>query len=378
MNRKAFIALCSVIFTTQIGMSIISPFRGIYAKKMGANELWLGVMAAGMPLAYTLLAPFAGWLSDRVGRKFMMIAGLTAYSLISLGYVFSPNFIVLIIVRIFHGAASATVGPVAQANVGDIVTKGKEGTFMNIFMMFMYMGMAAGPFMGGILSDTLGMDYAFYAMGGLSALSLLLLILLVPSAKAATAGRTAPGLGAMLTLAKDYRIGASTLHLFSRAILRQGVTFFLPIYATTSLGISNTEIGMVLSFFVFAEAVSQGLMGPIADRVNKGFLLLGGTAAAAALSFFLGNMRTTWTLLIILIPIAVTASLARAAASVYHVQVGRETGNVGASMGILNASQGAGGVVGPMLYGAVIQTFGLESMFITGGLAGAVVITVMI
>ncbi len=377
MNKKAFFALSSVIFTTQLGMNIISPFMAKYAESLGASAFWLGVMVSGMPLAFTLCAPFSGWISERFGRKAIMIAGLAAYTLISIGYVIAPNVAILTVIRILHGAASATVGPVAQAYVGDITPKGREGTYMNIFMMFMYLGMAAGPIMGGILNDNFGMNYAFYAMGALSALSLLFLVVFVPSIRSA-ASRQIPGLQSMLTVFSDNRIRASTLHLFSRAILRQGITAFLPLYAVNNLGLSATDIGLVLSIYVFVEAISQGVMGPIADRVNKGFLLIGGTLAAAILSFFLGNMRTEWALLAILVPVAFTTSLARAAASVFHIQVGRELDNVGASMGILNAAQGAGGAVGPVLYGAVTETFGLESMFLTGGIAGVIVIPLMV
>jgi DHA1 family multidrug resistance protein-like MFS transporter len=377
-HKKAFFALCSVIFTTQLGMSIVSPFMGIYAKTMGASAFCLGIMFSGMPLAFTLFAPVSGWLSDRYSRKSMMVAGLTAYTLISIGYNFSPNVIVLTLIRLFHGVAAAAVGPVAQAYVGDLTPKGREGTFMNIFMMFMYLGMAAGPIMGGLLNDHFGMKYAFYSMGGLSAFSLLFLIFFIPRIASTATAKKKPGLSSMMSVAKDYRIVASTLHLFSRAVLRQGITAFLPVYAVTSLGMSATDIGLVLSLYVFVEAVSQGVMGPIADRVNKGALLIGGTLASAILSFFLGNMRTQWTLLLILIPIAFTTSLARAVASVFHIQVGRESNNIGASMGILNASQGFGGAVGPMLYGAVTETFGLESMFLTGGLTGVIVIPFML
>jgi MFS family permease len=306
----------------------------------------------------------------------MMVVGLTAYTLISIGYVTSGTVLTLTLVRLFHGIAAAMVGPVAQAYVGDISPKGKEGTYVNIFMMFMYLGMAAGPFMGGILNDQLGMNYAFYAMGALSALSLLFLIIYVPRINPTTT-KQRPGLRSMTSIFNDDRIKASSLHLCSRAVLRQGITSFLPLYAVSVLGMSTTSIGLVLSIYVFTEAVSQGVMGPVADRMNKNLLLIGGTLSAAILSFFLGSMHSEWTLLFILVPVAFTTSLARASASVYHVQVGREMNNIGASMGILNASQGLGGVIGPMLFGVVTDTFGLGAMFLTGGVAGLIVVPFM-
>jgi MFS family permease len=236
--------------------------------------------------------------------------------------------------------------------------------------------MAIGPLMGGALYDQLGMNYAFYAMGALSAISLLLLIIFVPLVKALP-GKQQAGLKAIFIPLKDNRIKAANLHLASRAILRQGITSFLPLYAITILGMTATNIGLVLTVYVFTEAISQGLMGPVADRANKNILLLGGTLIAAILAFFLGRMTTQWTLLLILVPIAFTTSLARASASVYHVQVGRQLNNMGASIGILNATQGLGGAIGPILFGIVTDAFGLQSIFLTGGITGIMVLPFM-
>jgi DHA1 family multidrug resistance protein-like MFS transporter len=306
-----------------------------------------------------------------------MVSGLIFYTLISLGYAYAPNIYVLILVRLLHGVASTMVAPVAQAYAGDLSPEGKEGTYMNVFMMFMYLGMAAGPFMGGTLNNLYGMNWAFYSMGALSALSLLFLILFVPPIKARFV-RTRPGLRSMVALLKDNRIKVSTLHLFSRAILRQGIISFLPLYAVQVLGMKTTVIGEILSIYIFVEAVSQGVMGPITDRMNRYLLLVGGTLVAAILSFFIGNMHTEGTLLLILIPVALMTSLARAAASAYHLQVGHELDATGASMGILNSSQNMGSAVGPILFGVVTDSYGLQSMFLTGGIAGIVAIPLMV
>jgi MFS transporter, DHA1 family, multidrug resistance protein len=377
MNNKAFFALSTVIFTTQLGMNIISPLMPVYARTMGANALWLGIMVSGMAFSYVIFSPLAGWLADRINRKLLMIIGLAAYTLFSICYVTSPDVYTLTLVRLWHGAASALVTPVAQAFVGDLSPKGKEGTFINVFMMFMYLGMAAGPIMGGVLYDNFGMNYAFYAMGALSALSLLFLVIFVPNLKSGNIKKRM-GIREIFNPLKDNRIKAANLHLWSRAVLRQGITSFLPLYAVTMLGMTATNIGFVLTVFVFVEAICQGLMGPIADRMNKDILLIGGTLIAAILSFFLGNMNTTGTLLLVLIPIAVTTSLARAAASVYHVEIGQRLRNMGASMGILSATQGFGSAVGPLLFGYVTDVFGVQAIFPTGGITGIIVLPLMV
>ena len=283
----------------------------------------------------------------------------------------------MILVRLLHGVFSALVTPVAQAYVGTLIPKGKEGAYMNLFMMAMYLGMAAGPIMGGYLNDNYGMNWAFYVMGIVSAFSFLLLLLFVPKADK-TALKKRASFKDQLHVLKQNRMKAVGLHLFSRAILRQGVTTFLPLYAVSLLAMTTTDAGTIISVFVFAEAVSQGVFGPFADRYNKKLLIIGGSLVAAIISFFLGNVTTIAGFLTILVPVAILTSVARAAASAYSVEVGHELNAMGAAMGLSNATQDLGMFVGPILFGWVTDAYGLPSMFFTGAIAGLIAVPFII
>jgi DHA1 family multidrug resistance protein-like MFS transporter len=373
MNKKAFFTLAMCIFTTMLGMSILSPLMAVYATKMGADGFWLGVMFSGFSLSRAFFQPVSGWLSDRYNRKTLLMTG---YTLISIGYAFASTIYQLTTVRLLHGVGSALVTPVAMAYVGDIIPKGKEGTYMNIFMMFMYLGMAAGPVMGGLLNESYGMNIAFYTMAAIAALALLLLIIFVPQAESHS-DREKAGFASIIALLKEPHMRASVLHLSSRAILRQGVIAFMPLYATKILGMGTGTIGLVVSIFIFVEAISQGIIGPIADRVNKKMLLIGGTLIAAILAFFLGNMTTVTGMLSIMIPIAIFTCLARASASAYSVEIGARLKCMGACSGLFNASQDMGNFIGPILFGWVTDRYGLSSMFLTGAIAGIIAVPFM-
>jgi DHA1 family multidrug resistance protein-like MFS transporter len=377
MNKKAFITLSIVIFASTIGMSILSPLMSLYVKSMSATGLWLGIMFSGFSLSRALFQPISGWMSDRYNRKLLLIIGLGAYTVLSLGYAWASNLYTLTTVRLLHGVASALVTPVAQAYVGDLIPNGKEGTYMNLFMMAMYLGMASGPFMGGILNDNYGMNMAFYVMAAFSALSFLLLVVFVPSLETKKKkGRAS--FATQLVVLKENRMKAVSLHLFSRSILRQGITAFLPLYAVSVLGMTTTTTGMVISVFIFTEAVSQGIVGPFADRYNKKLLVIGGSLVAAILSFYLRDMRDAAGFLILMVPIAITTSLARAAASAYSVEVGHQLNSMGASMGLSNAAQDLGMFVGPILFGWVTDTFGMPAMFFTGAITGLIAVPLII
>ncbi len=377
MNKKAFYTLSAAIFATMIGSSIISPLMSLYAKSMGASGLWLGIMASGFSLSRALFQPVSGRLSDRGNRKLLIIIGLASYTVISIGYAFAANLYTLTTVRLFHGLASALVTPVAQAYVGDIIPKGKEGKYMNLFMMFMYLGMAMGPILGGTLNDRYGMAAAFYTMAALSALTLLLLIIFVPVVES-HAQKARAGWSSMMALLKDNRMKAVTLHLASRGILRQGITTFLPLYSAKFLGMNTTTIGIVASVFIFTEAFSQGLFGSIADRWNKNVLLVGGSLAASIIIFFGRGMPNALGQLLVLVPVAATTSLARASASAYSVEIGSKFKCMGSCMGLCNAAQDLGHFIGPILFGWAIDHLGEGSIFAVGGITGLIAIPFMI
>ncbi|MDD4876498.1 MAG: MFS transporter [Dehalococcoidales bacterium] len=153
MYKKAFIALFIVVFTAVLGMGIISPLMPIYAESMGATGLWLGIMYSAFALSRTIFMPFMGRLSENRGRKVFIALGLLAYTIVSFSYVLASNMYALSSVRFLHGIASAMVIPIAQAYIGDLIPKGREGTYMNLFSMSMFLGRGAGPFLGGLLAD---------------------------------------------------------------------------------------------------------------------------------------------------------------------------------------------------------------------------------
>jgi MFS family permease len=349
----------------------------LYAETMGASGLWLGVMFSGFSLSRALFQPVSGWLSDRKDRKMLVIIGLAAYTLISLSYAVANSLYTLTTVRLLHGVASALVTPVAQAYVGDLIPKGKEGTYMNMFMMAMYLGMAMGPFLGGAINQYYGMNTAFYIMAAFSAIALLLHVIFVPVIKAKS-HKSRAGWGAMLNLLKDNRMKAVALHLSSRGILRQGITAFLPLFSAKLLGFNTTTIGLVTSVFAFTEAISQGVVGPIADRANKKLLLISGSLVAAIIIFFGRDMTDALGQLLILVPVAITTSIARASASAYSVEIGAKHSSMGACMGLTNASQDLGHFIGPILFGWAIDNFGEGSIFAVGGISGLIAIPFML
>jgi MFS family permease len=358
VNKKAFISLCVAIFVAMLGMGIISPLMSIYATNMGASGFWLGVMYSGFALSRALIQPFTGWFSDKKGRKALMTLGLGFYTFISLGYAFARNIPQLASVRMLHGVASAMVIPVAQAYIGDLAPKGKEGTTMGAFMMCMYLGMAGGPMLGGTVSERYSMNLAFYIMSALAGFGFLLLLIFVPPIHTQlehSRAKAAP----ISVMLRDNKVKAVSVYLGSRGIFRQGISAFLPLYAVKVMGLSLSVASAIVSAYILTEAFGQGLVGPFADRFPRKSLMIFAATTAPALALLIRSMGNVPSLITVLIPVALLTVIGRVPALAYNVEIGAKYGRMGASMGVTNAAQDLGHFLGPIAFGWAMDHFGI-------------------
>ena len=373
MNKKAFITLFAVVFTGMLGMGIISPLMPLYAESMGAAGLGLGIMYSGFALSRTIFMPIMGRLSDRRGRKIFIGLGLLAYTIISLSYALASNMYALTSIRFLHGIASAMVIPIAHAYIGDLIPKGREGAYMNLFSMSMFLGMGSGPFLGGFLADTFYMNAGFYAMAGLTALALLLLLFLVPTVESSSErGKRTPS-APLRTIIRDNKVKAISLSLASRAFYRQGISAFLPILAVSTMGMSIASIGAILSIFMLTGGFAQGLLGPLADRFNKKRLIVIGSITAPVFVFFIPYMPAGAMLLAMLLPTALFGAVARAAVMALNVELGNQYGGMGSVMGISRSVMSLGMVIGPLVFGYTMDHFGVNLVFQIGAIVGILV-----
>jgi MFS family permease len=369
MNVKAFVSLSLAIFSTMLGLGIVAPLMAIYATDLGASGLWLGIMYSSFSLSRAVFMPITGGLSDRKGRKNFMIVGLITYATISILYTLATNIYQLASVRLLQGVASAMVIPVAQAYVGNLIPRGKEGTYMSRFTMSMYLGVGLGPLLGGTLAEFWSISSVFYVMGGFAALALALLWPLVPRVapqKQSAKAKSVP----ILTMIKDNKVKATGLYMASRAVFRQSIIAFLPILAVNTLGMSTSSLGLVLSLYLLSGALAQGLFGPIADRFNKNMLIIFGSIFAPVLVFFLPGMNSTQGFLAILVPVALISALSRVSAMAISVEVGSKYRRMGSSMGVINGAMSLGQFIGPLVFGYVMDRFGVGSVFTYGAVFG--------
>lgn len=173
MIKKVFPVIGLAVFSSMLGVGILTPILPIYAKDLGATGLWIGVISGSYSISRALVMPLVGRWSDRKGRKVFLGVGLFIYALVSMLYIISDSLPSLLVTRLVQGAVSGMIIPVARAWIGDISPVGEEGRWQGYFNTAFFSGSAAGPFLGGTLAEVFNIDYAFAAMGVMNMVSFL-------------------------------------------------------------------------------------------------------------------------------------------------------------------------------------------------------------
>ena len=367
MIKKIFPILAFSIFSSLLGSGIIVPLLPLYAENLGASGIWLGIIFSGFSIAHALTTPFAGRLSDRVGRKVLLAAGLFAYSVISLGFTWADSVLQLSLVRFLQGISAGFIIPIAQAYIGDISPRAEEGKWMGYFNATFFTGFGVGPLAGGVLTEQFGMNAAFYTMGGLNMLAFLIVILFLPE----THHKRMPvnQRSSYAEIGRSNMVKALFSFRLALAIGRGSFATFLPIFAAMFIGLSPSLIGVLLATNILIMSVLQPLGGNIADKVSRRGLVILGSLFNLAYLALIPSTGSFLPLLMVCALGGIGGAIAMPAASALVVEEGRKYG-MGSTIAVFSMAFGIGMATGPLLAGAIADNINVESVFYFGAIVG--------
>jgi len=158
--RKNVNYLASLDFIISLGFGLIMPLFPQYVKLLGGGGLEVGILFSSFVLTRAILAAPFGNLSDRVGRKRLILIGSFLYALLAVLFTVPTTWPGLTLVRGLQGVASAMVWPVSEALVIDSCPAASRGASLGKIVMASNLGMVVGPFIGGglyfVASEYLG------------------------------------------------------------------------------------------------------------------------------------------------------------------------------------------------------------------------------
>ncbi len=361
--KQVFISLFIAVAVAMIGVGIIAPILPLYAKTFAASGFSIGLVFSAFSLSRGLLGPLIGRLSDRVGRKRILMIGLACYAFVSILYALAMSLWQLGLFRLIQGAASVMVTPIAQAYIGDITPRGKEGRTLNLFHSSMFLGMALGPLLGGGLSALWSYQLAFSAMGALSMVALLLVGRTVPADHIHGGHHERPTeIAPLRNVMRHDAVKAISAYFATRGFWRQGFNTFYPLFAVAASGLGEASIGVVLTTYMLGGGLLQIPFGFLADRYARFPQIVLGSTLAPLLLLAVPFVRHVWAIILITFAMGALSALSRASVLAIRTELGRTHG-MGTLAGLQGGSFAVGQMLGPLVFGVIADFFGLSAVF---------------
>jgi len=245
-----------------VGFGIVLPLLPFYADRFGASGTQVGLLITVYSVVQFFLAPFWGRISDRVGRRPILILGLLGSSASYVVFAFAGSLAVLFLSRIMAGVGGATV-PVAQAYIADITPPERRAGNLGLIGAAFGLGFIFGPALGGSLApisvEAPGLAAAALCLGnGILAFFLLPESLPQGEREARLIGRSpfrVGDLGSALRNPVTARILLLSF-LFTVAFAAMQPTF--PLYGSIRFGLEERNVGYLFAFLGTVSAIVQG------------------------------------------------------------------------------------------------------------------------
>jgi DHA1 family multidrug resistance protein-like MFS transporter len=353
-GRRSLLILSFTLVVVMLGFGLVIPIFPFFVEELGAGGRELGLLVATSALLEFIFAPVWGGISDRIGRKPVLMIGIVGYGLSSLLFGFSTQLWMLFASRALSGVLSSATLVTALAYVGDTTTEEDRGKGMGILGAAMALGVILGPGLGGWLAGE-SLSRPFFIAAALSLVTLVLIFLLLPESLATEDRRKGVGRVGSVNLRELWEALSSPIGvlllmvaLFSFALTNFEAVFGL--YALKKFSYGPEQVGTILMVIaVVSTAGKATLTGPATKRwgepaVIKASLLAG---SVGFLTLLLANSYIT--ILLATAFFILSKTLLRPAALALISK--RTPGGQGATMGLSNSFISLGRIAGPVWAG---------------------------
>src|SRR5713101_3639898 len=270
-----------IVFTDLVGFGLVIPLLPFYAERFAASPLQMTMLFATYSLMAMITAPLWGRLSDRIGRRPVLMASMAAAALAYLWLAFADRLWMLFAARAFAGACAGNIAA-AQAYIADSTPPEGRAKGMGMIGAAFGLGFIIGPVLGGIVAGndlaTADLETPGLIAAGLSFAAFLGVILFLPESRPAGRAFRSRGQIAAARLAFARPVLARLIAVFFLVILAfSGMETTFAWWAIAQFGWGPRPIGFVFFYVGLLSALMQGvLIGPLIRRIGEERLMLAG------------------------------------------------------------------------------------------------------
>lgn len=356
-NRGAMLLVMLNIFLAFTGIGLVVPIMPTYMNELGITGSTVGLLVAAFSLAQLLASPFAGRLSDRIGRKKVIVAGLIVFAISELIFGLANVSWILFVSRMLGGIGAALIMPAVMAYVADTTTFEERAKGMGLVNAAITTGFIIGPGIGGYLAE-LGMRVPFFCAAIAAGIAATITILILPEslseekrkeAKAANLNQES----LMTQLTRSYRepyfFGLIIVFVMAFGLANFETVFGL--FVDHKFAFTPKDIAFVITFGSIAGAVVQvSAFGWILNKFGENKVI--STCLITASLFILLTLFASgfWAIIVVTFIIFLAMDILRPAVSTQLSKMADEA-QQGFVAGMNSAYTSLGNIAGPIVAG---------------------------
>ncbi len=364
-----FLSPLGIVFTTVVidlvGFGIVLPILPLWAEEFGASPTQIGLITASYAVAQLLFAPLWGRLSDRYGRRPIILVSLAGSAVAALLIGLAGTLLLLFVARVLQGVAGASYAA-AQAYVADVTTARERARGMGLIGAAFGLGFILGPAIGAVFS-AVDPRLPFFVAAGLAALNLAIAWRRLPeSLRPGVPRAPAPRLEVVRRALTSRELGPLVWLSFIATLAFVGMELTFALFGERRFDYGAVEIGALFTFIGVMAAVSQGLLvGRVVDRFGEGRVMIAGLAATSAGLLMVAASGSLWLLLPGLAVLAVGSGLVFATTTAL-ISLSAGDDEQGSVLGLTASVGGAARIAGPVLATLLFQHAGIAVPLVLG------------
>jgi len=370
-------AIFLTVFVDLVGFGIIMPLLPFYAEHFHASPETVTLLMAIYSFMQFFSAPLWGGLSDRHGRKPVLLASLMGIALSYLWIAFAQSLWALFAARAFAGIMAGNIAA-AQAYIADVTPPEKRAHGMGLIGAAFGLGFILGPAIGGLLGGANPAAPRFIGPGlaaaGLSFLAFIFAAAalqesLDPAQRAALRHQKRPSrLSVLAAGLSDPHLRLTVILLFLVTFVFAGMESTFALWSERAFGWGPAQNGYVFAYTgILAALVQGGLIRRLARRFGESHLVVQGAVALGLGLLAIPFVHSLVPLLVAMALLAYGAGVSNPSLSSL-ISLRAPDAERGATLGISQAAASLARILGPVLAGVAFAGFGRSGPFLAGAL----------